>query len=222
MLVRNAAIVVFLSWLAVSGASGDESTGEDLVAMHEELVGDLLEKLSDDQIWSDVGCKDALVGLLEAAGALRSDRTVPVLMDHLSYDAYFFTQFFSRNLPFRKRRPAAQALAEIGMPAVPYLLDVLKAPEMKTAPPLCRGSRRHLAIGCLISIFGGFEGHGIAMARKRIELELLTASADEATYLKEALEVAVLNISRAARESADKEEPDGAPEVEDGAQEKAQ
>jgi hypothetical protein len=171
---------------------------------YRQLEASVCEQLKPDRVWSDPRSRESLMGFAQAAGVLRTPAAVPLLVKHLNYDAYPDGE--NRNVPPKFKFPAAGALIEIGLPAVPALLELLKS-----APPLDTNSdtdtesmevimaRRDLqqraAIGllCMVRIYEQ-GGHGKMMARHLIEEEIKTAKPEVAATLKKLLDWPALKI----------------------------
>ena len=129
-------------------------------------------KLVEQIIWSDLTRRDELVECLQVAAQLRAPELIPALAEHLAYTPIEGSKPEERAL--QERYPVYVALAAIGVPAAPALVERLSVVDPDDQ--LGTGARQHdLAVRCLIQIYSP-GGHGPQLAKLRIKLE-----ADEAT-----------------------------------------
>jgi hypothetical protein len=141
-------------------------------------------RLHEETLWSDPARKGDLLQCLQAAGALRAESLAPVLAAHLTYKPRGDAE--ERRLTIEARFPVFAALTQIGVPAVPAVLDRLKSADREDR--LGTGQQAHnLAVLCLIAIYDQ-GGYGRALARQRIELESQAATGREKDFLLRALE----------------------------------
>ncbi len=158
---------------------------KELAAQEEHL----LLQLSKESLWTDPKLKAQLVESIDAAGKLWSARLIPLLAEHIAYEAIDENERPWRLIPLEKMYPCFAALQRVGIPAVPRLIELLK----NTNPD--RESERqsnYLAILALRNIYreGGF---GQKMAKQRLEFELTRAAAEEKKRLQKALQDPALN-----------------------------
>jgi len=172
---------VFYSIAALTLLLGDiPDFNQEIIRKEKELTVVFKEEKS----WkNDAAGRGRVLPALQAARPIKAKALAPLLASHLDYTPY------DDNLRLRERNdryPVCPVLVDIGIPAVPALLEVLKRSD---PADLDRGGllTHNLAVSCLREIYeqGGF---GPALARQRIELEMAKADPKEAKYLREALQ----------------------------------
>ena len=157
---------------------------------------ELLAKLKDGNIWTDPAREDQLLAHLKTVKTLKSPAFVPILIDHFDYKVQDNIRKFDLKR-IEDGSPAIGALTEIGLPAVPALINLLKRDALSD-PKALTPSQRTLVIYCLSTIYdrGGFGTHlgqrelagfGTELARKRIELEISKATGKEKAALERVL-----------------------------------
>jgi hypothetical protein len=154
-------------------------------------------------IWADPKQRDTLIGLIRAAGAIRSQAAVPIMIKHLHYDAAEQDQ---TQVLIEEEFPAAGALIKIGIPAVPAILELAKSAPPRDVRPDPSVEKieemwaRHdltlrvdIGLTCLVQIYEQ-GGHGKMMARHLIEEEIKTAKPETAATLKKLLDWPALRV----------------------------
>lgn len=143
----------------------------------------LREILESPEMWDDPNNKDTLREALQIAGALKLDSLVPALASHISYH---YREQSKRELPVHIAFPVAGALVQMGFPAVPHLMRILREVDVAGV-----GRQRALATYALVTIYEK-SGFGREMARHRIELEIAEADEKQQERLRAALESPLL------------------------------
>jgi len=207
-------ILVLISAMAIAAAlvlSSPAATGQKVGAItvqksaiettYKDLETKLVNQFKNDSLWTDPKQRETLLGLIQAAGVLRTPAAVPVLIDHLNYsplESLERTRFYSIYEAF----PASEALVKVGLPAVPALLEVAKVDSAKATR---QEDRTATALVCIVRIYEqAGEGKaadkhvlGKAMARYQIELEIKASQPEVAARLKELLTWPALKPSSA-------------------------
>jgi hypothetical protein len=170
----------------------------------------LVERLSEEGIWTDPARKSEILDALAAVRTLRTKAAVPFLLTHIDYrPAYSLKELAGLETsmkPLEARYPAFAALQDVGLPAVQGLLDEMKridpSPPVPTDPRELaiqkvlseeKKQRFRLLAFCLIGIYGE-KNEGRELARVRIKLEAEKSSGQAREFLMKALDHPVLKI----------------------------
>ena len=191
--------MTYLHWAVILGQLGVAQVGKgsqaDFLKEYQRQEKEIVSKLQDAKLWSDPKQKDALLEHLAVARLLRSKALVPVLIPHLTYSQFKEGGAYKT---VEERYPAMWVLLEIGTPAIPALVEVLKKADpdddpLKNAVLERKGSgtgaaEHGVALHCIVGIYNQ-GGYGKDLAKARIELELKAATKDlEKMFLRRALE----------------------------------
>jgi hypothetical protein len=162
----------------------------------------LLTTLKSRSLWDDPSQEAKLLQHLKFARAVKAESLNPILVEHINYIPPSL-----QNRPLLPQDlsdffPAKAALMDIGVSAVPHLLDLLKKTnpaEFDVAVDIrdrerflasLKGggltSRSRLAVVCLIGIYDK-GGEGRQLAKRRIELEIAQARGIERQALEKLL-----------------------------------
>jgi hypothetical protein len=160
-------------------------------ATYQKLEGELVKQLGDEPVWTDTKQQETLMGTIRTAATIRAAATVPLLVMHIDFSPLEGKRR-TRVPTLEEMFPAAGALVKIGTPAIPALLEVLKADYTKSREA---NKRAAIALSTLIRIDAqGAEGEmgkayslGKALTRYRIQMAIQEANPDSAARLKEVL-----------------------------------
>ncbi len=152
---------------AAADGPKDKMILSDQYAEQEKL---LKQKLDDAELWKDAKRKDELLRCLKIAGALRAKSITPIIVARISYNPNTRRKE-EKKRPLSLKHPVYGVLKCIGMPAVPHLLAELKATDPKKAGVEDSYLKHMLLTLCIQDIYEQ-GGHGRALAKKRLELEL--------------------------------------------------
>jgi len=165
--------------------------GNDQDQFFQELAkqqASLLNKLNQAQLWSDASKEDELLNVLQRCKKLKDAAFVPILIEHVTYEIRDKIRKTSLRT-IEEACPVVDVLQEIGLPAVPRLIELLKREYPKEAK-----SDQTLIVGCLIGIYERPlekgkrpAASGLPMARRRIELEVERSKGKEKLHLEDAL-----------------------------------
>jgi hypothetical protein len=165
-------------------------------ADYQRAEGDIVKQLNDKALWVDPDRKDMLLGLIRTAGTLRLPAAVPSLAQNISFSLPAGQNKLHMQ-PISLQFPASGALVQIGLPAVPALIEVAKA-DPKSDQDV--GRKITIALRTLIDIYAqGFDGRmadkrvmAKSMARYRIQMAMQGAELVVADRLKACLDGPVL------------------------------
>ena len=158
----------------------------------------MVKALSDPRIWTEPKRRGDLINHVMAARQFRSRALVKLLAPHVDFDPYRRFRGDRLVLPFEEilhDYPVVDALARMGMIAVPDLLEVLKksdpndkAIEVEEPKPRGKGDgtgalKHKKAMTCLWYIYNR-AGFGPEMLQKRIDLEIKNTPPKERGFLK--------------------------------------
>jgi hypothetical protein len=128
--MRFAVYAVFV--IAISCVQGGAQVLRSDVALEQlaDLEERVVARLSRDEILTDTGRHAELLELLKVVGRYRMVEAVPVLVRHIAFSAILEE---GRLVPLETEYPAAAALWDIGVPAVPALVERI-AQDRDTVP----------------------------------------------------------------------------------------
>ncbi|MBX9788857.1 MAG: hypothetical protein K2Y37_08060 [Pirellulales bacterium] len=131
-------------------------------------AGSLRQALEDELIWDDASRHDQLLEYLDAAQILRDVSLVPVLSKHLGYNRYSVRPVPPSTVPSEVMFPAWAAMVGIGTPAVPSLLEIIRATDYTDSEHY--GGRKHAL--ALYGIQGIYDpgGHGASLTKLLVEV----------------------------------------------------
>lgn len=118
-----AALVLLRNPASVSGQPGQDISltklKDDLSLIHAQVM----ERLSDDSLWSDRSRSKELYESIALAGEARCPQAAELLVQHIEHHGAWFDVLGKTESNF----PSVGALISIGMPAVEPLLDTIKS-----------------------------------------------------------------------------------------------
>jgi hypothetical protein len=151
----------------------------EIEAAYAALEAKLVAQLKDPAAWTDEGRKDATCRLIQAAGAIRSEAAIPVLVEHLTWST-LSPSSPSMLLTPSQICPPVGGLAKIGLPSVPELLKVIAGPSPDRSTKTENELRTRFAMLCLIEVYqAGGQGDAMALRRVALESEKSTGEARE-------------------------------------------
>lgn len=178
-------LAIFVTLLAFAWAKPPEKGDmKQFIKNLENIETELLSTLREDAIWQDPDKKEHLIELLELAKALRSPKLASLLVKHIAYSPVDERE--KGELDVRQRYPVFSVLEAVGVPSVSLVVEQLK----KIDPDdLIRGGQRdnNLLLRLLVSVYDQ-GGHGKEIAKRRIELEMMTATDKEKGLLNRAVQ----------------------------------
>jgi len=130
----------------------------------------ILAPAAEVNVWSKTTRKQELADALSLAMKLRSKTVAPVLAQHIAYTP-FQDHELSRPAPKEVQYPAYAVLKQTGLPAVQALLDQLKSTDYRENRKENGRQKFMLLVLCIRDIYDE-GGHGKALARRRIEIEI--------------------------------------------------
>jgi hypothetical protein len=144
----------------------------EIQAAYKEMEAKLVAELSAPEAWADEKQMEKTLKLIETAGVIRSEKAIPVLVEHLAWGPQRTVGFSPGELS-----TVQAAIVKIGSPALPALVEVLSGPTPDKSTKNQAENRIHLAADCMIWIFGP-DDHGVEMTFHRIRLELAASKGD--------------------------------------------
>ena len=178
---RQSAILfaALFSFVSNTNAEDVERINQQLA----ELRTALLDALKEDSLWESDDRRDELILRLEQARLMRAPEASSILVTRIAYKPY--GEKGDALLPLGLRFPAYAAIVDIGIPAVPALLEKLLVVDPDDR--INDGQQAsNLVIHCLVAIFE-VGGNGAAMTRRRLELEAAQKVGTEKDRLLRAL-----------------------------------
>ena len=181
-----------------------------VVEDYEKQVKKLVSELQDGAIWTDPRNYKKVHRLLETAKVLRAKELATVLSKHITYND---GKHDMRDRPMEVRFPVYAVLKSIGIPSVQPLLRELKKTDpdvtwldklrkfgpgeldkqQKYELSIHNQQKYNLILYCLADIYDQ-GGHGQALAKQRIRLEIKTAKGKARRLLERALKHPALRV----------------------------
>jgi hypothetical protein len=156
-------------------------------AAYKEMEAKVVAQLKDPAAWTDEKRKERTAKLVEAAGAIRSQAAVPILVEHLTWSDLPPVPA-PMVLTLKEICPPIRSLALIGLPAAPELIKAI------CGPPPDRSTKEQAEAGTKVAMMCLFEvyqtgGMGREMALHRIALEAQKHTGEEKDRLNKALKM---------------------------------
>jgi len=165
------AVTALCFCLAVSAEEAQKGKEQMVTAEGFVEQGELLtKKLAEKALWVNPKNKDKLLGYLKVASILRAKSLSPQLVSRIAYNPYPNRED-KRKRALGEIYPVYGVLINIGAFAVPDLLAELRKTNPKNTGAEDRYLKHVLLIFCIRDIYDQ-GGHGTALAKKRLELEL--------------------------------------------------
>lgn len=158
---------------------------------HEERQ--VVSKLQAEEVWTNTRYEKTVLECLTFLKANPVPELAPILAKHIAYTTPQLAAG-AASVATDVRYPVGPALKNIGIRAVPALIDRLKTVEPDSKPA---GTTQEAAllVGCLVEILGQ-GGHGVELARLRIQLELPKSQGKEKPLLEKALQHPLLQAKK--------------------------
>jgi hypothetical protein len=177
------ALIVAVALGMIAGYAG-AAEKNSLLKGFEESEAQVRAKL-ESSIWKDEKRKRELLECLQAAGTLKAPSLLPLLLEHMTYDA-IGDEDTIHLVGVSRRYPAMGAVSQYNVSAIRALLEVIKRADVTDESPQQEQLRRRLVIACIQDIYGGGR-IGRRFARNRIEQEVLESTGREKARLESAL-----------------------------------
>jgi hypothetical protein len=161
---------------------------EEIQAAYKEMEARLISQLKDPALWTDDKQKEKARGLIQEAGEIRSVAAIPVLIEHLHWTPFTPTDAVTSQRVLMEFNPAVNALAKIGLPAVPELLKVIQGPARDRSTKEQDEAAMAVAMMCLFRLYDeGGQGRDVAL--HRVALEAAKSSGEAKERLQKALKM---------------------------------
>jgi hypothetical protein len=166
------------------GPPAAASPGTEIEAAYAALEAKLVAQLKDPAAWTDPKRGESTQKLVQVAGTIRSRAAVSILVEHLEWTLPGVHFVNAGSIDFVEPVPAA--LKNIGMSAVPALMEVLAGPPPDRATKADLETLTRTALACLMGIYEVGD-RGTEMARYRLNLEAAKSTGPRKERLEQAL-----------------------------------